>query len=339
MKRLVVNADDFGADDSRNRGIAAAVAAGAVTAVSVLVNGPAFAEGLPCLHDWQRRGISIGLHLNLSEGRPLAKDLRILVGEDACFPDKGATQTLLMQRGNQELEREIVRETEAQIKALQIKGITIGHLDGHQHVHIFPAAVAAVVEAAARHGISRLRIPEETPPGSNPVFTHGQNCDHYSLTRDVHRSSKHHPPEGGASGKTIKTKHRDHSEAAVPECGPSSPGDTLLREGALFSRLAAAARPLVAAAGVGTTDHFRGLFLKGRMTLPLLKAVLKNLPAGLTELMVHPGAVPHNPGTGPFAAFATADRQRELEVLLAPAFPVLLKRYGITLTSRRESGA
>ena len=307
MKRLVVNADDFGADGGRNRGIAAAVAAGAVTAVSVLVNGPAFVEGLPCLHDWQRRGISIGLHLNLSEGRSLAQNLRILVGEDACFPGKAATQALLMQGGHQELEGEIAREAEAQINVLRGKGITIGHLDGHQHVHIFPAAVAAVVQAAARHGIPRFRIPEEMPPESNPVFIHGRNCD--------------------------------HAGATVPECGPSSPGDTLLREGALFSRLAAAARPLLAAAGVGTTDHFRGLFLKGRMTLPLLKAVLKNLPAGLTELMVHPGAVPPLPGSGPFAAFATADRQRELEVLLAPAFPVLLKRYEITLTSRRESGS
>jgi len=312
VKRLVVNADDFGADDSRNRGIAAAVAAGAVTAVSVLVNGPAFAEGLPCLHDWQRRGISVGLHLNLSEGRPLVKDLRILVGEDACFYGKVVTQTLLMQRGNQDLEREIARETEAQINLLQGKGIKIAHLDGHQHVHIFPAAVTAVVQAAARHGIPRLRIPEEESPESNPSFMDGQNYGNDSLTRDVHRPPEHHLREGG---------------------------DTLLREGALFSRLAAAARPLLAAAGVGTTDHFRGLFLKGRMTLPLLKAVLKNLPAGLTELMVHPGAVPPLSGSGPFAAFATADRQRELEVLLAPAFPVLLKRYEITLTSRRESGS
>ena len=44
-RQIIVNADDFGADRHRDAGIAAAVAAGAVTSVSVLANGPSLDDG------------------------------------------------------------------------------------------------------------------------------------------------------------------------------------------------------------------------------------------------------------------------------------------------------
>ena len=44
MKRLIVNADDLGADEARNRGIFEAIDAGVVTSVSLLANGPSFED-------------------------------------------------------------------------------------------------------------------------------------------------------------------------------------------------------------------------------------------------------------------------------------------------------
>nr|XP_012632149.1 carbohydrate deacetylase isoform X2 [Microcebus murinus] len=66
--RLVVTADDFGYCPRRDEGIVEAFLAGAVTSVSLLVNGAA-AESAAELA--RRHGIPTGLHANLSEGRPV----------------------------------------------------------------------------------------------------------------------------------------------------------------------------------------------------------------------------------------------------------------------------
>ncbi len=348
MKQLIINADDFGADSCRNRGIAAAVAAGAVTAVSVLVNGPAFAEGLPLLDGWQRRGIAVGLHLNLSEGRPLAKGLTVLAGDDGGFQGKTATHALLMQKNSGKLAEDILTETEAQIVRLGETGIRIDHLDGHQHVHVFPGAAAVVVAAAARHGIPRVRLPSETRPEDNARRTCGQKGAYDACDRDIDSQAVMALRPGncpwetaGEPGKQKQTRLNGSFKAAIPEDAAAMPTASLLREAALFSGLATAARPLLAAAGIRTTDHFRGLCLKNRLSLPLLEAVFRELPAGLTELMVHPGDLSDTTAavTGPFAAFATGDRQRELAVLLTPEFLDLLKKYEIKLISHPEAGS
>ncbi len=39
MRRLIINADDLGADHARNEGIFEAIEAGVVTAASILANG------------------------------------------------------------------------------------------------------------------------------------------------------------------------------------------------------------------------------------------------------------------------------------------------------------
>ena len=46
MKSLIINADDLGADEARNRGIFEAIEAGRVTSVSVLVNGDGFEDAM-----------------------------------------------------------------------------------------------------------------------------------------------------------------------------------------------------------------------------------------------------------------------------------------------------
>ncbi|XP_012578879.1 PREDICTED: carbohydrate deacetylase isoform X1 [Condylura cristata] len=71
--RLVVTADDFGYCPRRDEGIVEAFLAGAVTSVSLLVNGAA-AESAAELA--RRHQIPTGLHANLSEGRPVGPACR-----------------------------------------------------------------------------------------------------------------------------------------------------------------------------------------------------------------------------------------------------------------------
>jgi len=278
MKRLIVNADDLGAGRARNQGILDAAAAGVVTSVSLLANGPALGHALERLADPGLGHLSCGLHFNLSEGSPLCHGLHRLTGPDGLFPGKAAAHALLARSGDADLEEEIVRELTAQVACLADAGLEIRHLDGHQHVHVFPAAVRPVAAAARAHGIPWIRLPwEPSPPRTS--------------------------------------------------CPP-----LLEAEGSLFCGMARAAVPVFAGEALGTTDAFRGIYLKNRLRLDTLEESLKDLDVGLTELMVHPGRTQPQDPHDPFAAFSTAERERELQVLLHPGFRSLMGRLGLQLT-------
>jgi predicted glycoside hydrolase/deacetylase ChbG (UPF0249 family) len=165
MKYLVVTADDLGADPPRNRGILEAARGGGVSSVSVLVNGPAFAACHRELAELSRGGLSVGLHLNLSEGRPLARGLHRLTGADGTFSGKWVAHAGLEDAQDADLRREVSREIEAQLGALRAAGFAPDHLDGHQHVHLCPAVLHPALEAAKRWGVGWFRVPAPAPGG------------------------------------------------------------------------------------------------------------------------------------------------------------------------------
>lgn len=278
MRKLIINADDLGADGARNHGIFEAIEAGVVTSASLLVNGPALEAGLRQISGL-RPHASFGVHINLSEGKPLSPNLRNLVGGDGSFLGKARAHQLLMRPGDRNLEAEIAQEMAAQIESLLDSGVRIDHLDGHQHVHVFPAVFPAAIRMLRRYGIPWIRIPEEPHPSSE--------------------------------------------KGAVP--------DGLAREARFFSAIAERARTQFKTIDLQAPNHFRGLYLKGRVSTPILLNFLRGLHDGLTELMVHPGRVPEKSLPGPFSAFSTPDRERELEALLDTDFRKALRDLGIEL--------
>jgi predicted glycoside hydrolase/deacetylase ChbG (UPF0249 family) len=281
LKQLIVNADDLGADEARNAGIFAAIESGIVTAASILVNGNAFEDCLRRISSINVRRFSWGVHLNLTEGKPLSAGLKIIIGMDGYFCGKQEGQRRLLERGDEALGTEIRREFAAQIQALRDADIPIDHLDGHQHVHIFPAAIDAALWAGEKFGIPWMRIPEE------PL----------SLRK------------------------------------PRPGSQTIENEAQLFSALAAVARIGLSGAAMRTTDHFRGLYLKGRFSPVRCERTLQKLPHGLTELMVHPGRMPAGSAAkSPFSAFSNRDRQEELNVLMDDGFRLMLEKYHVRLT-------
>jgi predicted glycoside hydrolase/deacetylase ChbG (UPF0249 family) len=280
MRRLVVNADDLGADEGRNRGIFEAVEKGSVTGVSILVNGPALEDALAEIRRLGETRVSCGIHLNLSEGEPLSGGLRRLTGPEGKFLGKVAAQRLLMRQGDAELEREVEKEVNEQIRRLHGAGVTVSHLNGHQHVHVFPAVVRTAMKAAVDHCIRWIRIPDEESPE-------------------------------GASGSGCAT---------------------LDEEARLFSWLGCEARGLLDPEYLRAPDRFFGLSWKSGLTRARLEAMVRCLPEGLSEVMVHPGRVPSPRPQGPFTSFCTPERQQELEMLLAPRFQEILAKSGVELT-------
>lgn len=162
IRRLVINADDFGLSDGTNRGILEAHRAGVVTAASLLVNTPGFeaaacaAGGMPAL--------SVGLHLNLTMGQPVSAPAVVPTLCDSSsrrfYPLFGFIGRALAGRID---GSEVARECAAQIERLRATGLRISHLDGHQHAHVLPGIWQPVVETARQAGLSTVRIPLEPP--------------------------------------------------------------------------------------------------------------------------------------------------------------------------------
>lgn len=280
MKRLIINADDCGADKARNAGIFEAIKKGVVTSISILPNGPAFDDAMQRIKSLNNEKVSWGVHINLSEGKPLSSGLQVLAGPDGCFPGKLPAMKLFTNNNNNALEREIIIELDAQVKKLLNAGILIRHLDSHHHIHAFPAVIKAAISAAIKYKIPWIRIPEEVKPSYSNL---------------------------------------DISEEIAAEAG-------------LFSKYAAEARTRIETTGIRTTNHFRGLYLKGRLSLVIIEELLLTLPDGLTEFMTHPGHADTGRLSGPFSTFSTHDREQELTTLLHHEFPLLLKKSDVTLT-------
>jgi predicted glycoside hydrolase/deacetylase ChbG (UPF0249 family) len=160
VKNLIVNADDLGWTDGVNRGIVEAFRNGIVTSTSLLANGAAFAGGVEMAR--AARGLGVGVHLNLSDGEPLAdrETVTSLLNNEGEFA--GGPESLLLRRARRGLLLgEVECEWDAQIQKVRDAGIEPTHLDGHKHVHMLPGLFAIALRLAKRHGIGAIRVAHE----------------------------------------------------------------------------------------------------------------------------------------------------------------------------------
>jgi hopanoid biosynthesis associated protein HpnK len=160
LKNLIVNADDLGWTAGVNRGIAEAHRNGIVTSTSLLSNGTAFEQGVEMAR--ATPGLGVGVHLNLSDGVPVAPPELVtsLLNDDGVF--EGGPETLLLRMARRALVlNEIEQEWDAQIAKIRAAGIEPTHLDGHKHVHMLPGLFEIALRLAKRHGIGAVRVSHE----------------------------------------------------------------------------------------------------------------------------------------------------------------------------------
>ena len=160
LKLLIVNADDLGWAEGVNRGIAEAHARGIVTSASMLANGPAFESAAKMAR--ATPGLGVGVHLNLSDGPPIAPATHVqnLIDENGNF--SGGPENLLLRIARRTLQKdEVEREWSAQIQKIKDAGIAPTHLDGHKHVHMLPGLFEIALRLAKLHGIGAVRVAHE----------------------------------------------------------------------------------------------------------------------------------------------------------------------------------
>ncbi|MBE3070407.1 MAG: ChbG/HpnK family deacetylase [Planctomycetes bacterium] len=164
MKRLIVNADDFGWSEAVTSGILQAHREGIVTSTTLMTNAPGAEESLARARR-EAPGLALGVHLNLTEGRPLAPadEVAAILGPDGCLvPSLAALYRKV--RVSEAARRAAIRELDAQVGWALAHGLEPSHVDGHKHVHLMPPLAGRVAAMAARHGIRAMRTTVEFRP-------------------------------------------------------------------------------------------------------------------------------------------------------------------------------
>lgn len=143
MKKLIVNADDFGYGRGVNRGIIEAFQKGIVTSATLLVNKPAAQEAAKLARE--NPGLGVGLHFEVFE-----EDRKILQ------EFKKAEVMMAIER----TKRELLDQVE---KFRKLVGRIPTHIDSHYHIHKLPRVLPIVLEVAQRYklpirGVGRVKF-------------------------------------------------------------------------------------------------------------------------------------------------------------------------------------
>lgn len=161
MRRLIVNADDFGLTRGVNRAIIECHQRGIVTSTTLMANSAAFEDAVALAR--QNPGLGVGCHVVLLDGRPLGPErvptLLAKNGEFYRTIGEFAPRAMMGRFSAAEIEAEAV----AQFEKIRGAGVEITHFDAHKHAHMFPLVLEPLLRAAKRCGISAVRNPFERP--------------------------------------------------------------------------------------------------------------------------------------------------------------------------------
>ncbi len=143
MRKLVVNADDFGFTRDVNQGIVEAHRRGILTAATLMATGAAFDHAVALAK--ANPTLDIGCHL-------------VLVGEPP-FPESLAAlaQAVALKRVR------VYDQLSSQVRRILDAGLRPTHLDTHKHTHLLPPVLEAVARISEEFGIGWVRRPFDLP--------------------------------------------------------------------------------------------------------------------------------------------------------------------------------
>jgi predicted glycoside hydrolase/deacetylase ChbG (UPF0249 family) len=165
VKRLIINADDFGLTHGVNRAIAECYDHGVVSSTTLMASSMAFqqAASLARLYSTNanRRPLSVGCHVMLVDGQPLLPPVQVksLLAPGAARFRQGIAEFARTALTGKLLSDDIRAEATAQFQALSSAGVRLSHFDTHKHTHMFPRVLAPLLDAAAAAGIRAVRNP------------------------------------------------------------------------------------------------------------------------------------------------------------------------------------
>jgi len=249
VRRLIVNADDFGFTAGVNRAIVEAHTHGIVTSATLMANGRAFDDAIVSAKAVPH--LSVGCHVVLIDGEPVldAKQIPSITSESipsessgrARFRDGLKSFAARALAGRMDAS-EIESEAAAQIRKLQAAGIPVSHVDTHKHTHLFPAVLRPLLRAARACGVRAVRNPfgPRKPLRSSELLRRPGLWTRYAEVRIL---------------RVLASKFRDAAN----------------REGMV------------------TSDGTLGIVVTGALDEKLFRAIATIIPEGSWEFVCHPG--------------------------------------------------
>jgi len=179
VRRIALHADDLGMNAAVTDGILRGFDEGLLTSTSLLSNAPDASRALDCWRqlELQRREgrlksagrrrrlddpaqpFDLGVHLNLTQGRPMtgAHFPAELLDADGRFVGVFGLFRRLQHCQRPALER-LDEELTSQVRFMLDRGHKPTHLNGHQYIELLPAVAPLVESLLERFGIPAVRV-------------------------------------------------------------------------------------------------------------------------------------------------------------------------------------
>jgi|GEM_PF-3832461 len=164
MKALILHSDDLGFSIEANRRIFKAFEEGLLSSASIMVNMPGSMHALKLATGIKGR---FGLHLNLTEGFPLAEGTEVpqLTNSNGQFDGPLKLAALASRSGlNLSLRRQWRREMELQFQKACDNGLNVSHINGHHYIETFPSLREDVLNLCTRYGVRNIRVACDPTP-------------------------------------------------------------------------------------------------------------------------------------------------------------------------------
>jgi hopanoid biosynthesis associated protein HpnK len=157
VRRLIVNADDFGRSHSINAAVIRAHREGILTTASLMTNESGFDEAVKLAKENPKLGV--GLHLTLLQGHSTLPPEKIpgLVNVRGEFSESpvGVGMNYFFRRS---LREQLRAEIQAQFEKFSKTGLPLNHVNGHLHLHLHPTIFKILMEDSEKLRIRHLRL-------------------------------------------------------------------------------------------------------------------------------------------------------------------------------------
>lgn len=153
--KVVVNADDFGYSSSLNQAILKSFDLNLHSTTTLMCNMPGFDEACDLAFE-NKITDRIGIHLNMTEGKPLTKGLkkfRNFVNEDGEM-----FKSFKGHFFSRDEKNAIYEELQAQLDRFKSKRFLPTHVDTHHHFHFFMSTFPIIKELAVKNMIPAVRL-------------------------------------------------------------------------------------------------------------------------------------------------------------------------------------
>lgn len=141
MKKIIINADDFGYRTQINKAVIYAYKNGVVRSTSMLVTKEGFEEAVTLAKE--NPGLGIGLHIDL----------------DKFFDIEHGVGIVKNWKNNTIPEQQVIKyEIKRQIEKILSADIKIDHFDSHHHTHLFPEVLSVVIDLCKEYGVDKIRF-------------------------------------------------------------------------------------------------------------------------------------------------------------------------------------